>query len=78
MTEVAAVTLPHGICAAREKAHCDHDSVGAIIELINGPFGGTRLMDVRYEGETMMMFTDDMETYTVALKNETAGFKLNR
>ena len=37
---------------------------GAIIELLNGPFDGTRLMDVRYEGELIMMFTDDMETHT--------------
>ena len=40
---------------------------GAIIELMNGPFDGTRLMDVRYEGEIIMMFTDDMESHTVAL-----------
>ena len=37
---------------------------GVIIELLNGPFDGTRLMDVRYEGELIMMFTDDMETHT--------------
>jgi hypothetical protein len=40
---------------------------GAIIELINGPFDGTRLMDVRYEGEMIMMFTDDMKTHTEPL-----------
>ena len=40
---------------------------GAIIELLNGPFDGTRLMDVRYEGELIMMFTDDMETHTEAV-----------
>jgi hypothetical protein len=41
--------------------------VGATIELLNGPFDGTRLMDVRYEGEIIMMFTDDMETHTEAV-----------
>jgi hypothetical protein len=43
---------------------------GAIIELLNGPFDGVRLMDVRYNGETIMMFTNDMETQTVPLELE--------
>ncbi len=37
---------------------------GAIIELLNGPFDGVRLMDVRYDGEVIMMFTNDMENHT--------------
>lgn len=37
---------------------------GAIIELLDGPFDGVRLMDVRYDGEIIMMFTNDMETHT--------------
>jgi hypothetical protein len=37
---------------------------GAVIELLNGPFDGVRLMDVRYEGEVIMMFTNDMENHT--------------
>ena len=45
---------------------------GAIIEVLNGPFDGTRLMDVRYEGELVMMFTDDMKTHTDLVKGETA------
>jgi hypothetical protein len=45
---------------------------GAIIEVLNGPFDGTRLMDVRYEGELVMMFTDDMKTHTDLVKRETA------
>lgn len=45
---------------------------GAIIELLNGPFDGTRLMDVRYLGELIMMFTDDMTTHTEAVKTEGA------
>jgi hypothetical protein len=45
---------------------------GAIIELLNGPFDGVRLMDVSYGGETIMMFTNDMEHHTEAIKAETA------
>jgi len=45
---------------------------GAIIEVIGGPFNGTRLMDVRYDGEDIMMFTDDMVDHTELIKAETA------
>jgi hypothetical protein len=45
---------------------------GAIIELINGPFDGTRLMDVKYQGEMIMMFTDDMKNHTEPVKQATA------
>lgn len=45
---------------------------GANIEVMNGPFDGTRLMDVRYEGEMVMMFTDDMKTHTELVKEATA------
>ena len=45
---------------------------GAIIEVLNGPFDGTRLMDVRYEGELVMMFTDDMKTHTEQVKGGAA------
>ena len=46
---------------------------GAVIELLNGPFDGVRLMDVRYKGETIMMFTNDMENHTDKVaKAETA------
>jgi hypothetical protein len=37
---------------------------GATIEVIGGPFNGTRLMDVNYDGEMILMFTDDMKTHT--------------
>ena len=47
---------------------------GAIIEVIGGPFNGTRLMDVRYDGETIMMFTDDMKTHTELVKGATSSF----
>jgi hypothetical protein len=45
---------------------------GAIIEVIGGPFNGTRLMEVRYNDETIMMFTDDMKTHTELVMWETA------
>jgi hypothetical protein len=45
---------------------------GAIIEVIGGPFNGTRLMDVRYEDELIMMFTDDMKTHTERVKSKGA------
>jgi hypothetical protein len=45
---------------------------GAIIEVLGGPFDGTRLMDVIYDGEAVMMFTDDMKTHTEAVRAETA------
>ena len=47
---------------------------GAIIELLNDPFDGVRrLMEVLYKGETIMMFTNDMEHHTEAVvKAETA------
>jgi hypothetical protein len=46
--------------------------VGAIIEVMNGPFDGVRLMDVRYDGEMIMMFTNDMENHTEVIKGEAA------
>ena len=34
---------------------------GTIIEIIGGPFEGTRLMDVRCNGEMVLMFRADLE-----------------
>ena len=45
---------------------------GAIIEVLGGPFDGVRLMDVRYNDEIIMMFTNDMETHTEPAKAKTA------
>jgi len=50
---------------------------GAIIEIIGGPFNGTRLMDVRYNGELIMMFTDDMQTHTELVKEKGASASLD-
>src|SRR5579871_6913786 len=41
---------------------------GAIIKVVAGPFDGTPLMDVRYDGEVIMMFTNDMEDHTELIK----------
>jgi hypothetical protein len=48
---------------------------GAIIEVLKEPFDGTRLMDISYEDELVMMFTDDMKTHTDRVKAETARFQ---
>ena len=45
---------------------------GSIIELLNGPFDGVRLMDVRFNGEVIMMFTNDMENHTEDVVNPAA------
>jgi hypothetical protein len=45
---------------------------GAIIEVMGGPFNGTRLMEVRYNDEMIMMFTDDMKTHTELVKEHNA------
>ena len=43
---------------------------GAIIEVLDGPFDGVRLMDVRYLDEIIMMFTNDMVNHTKKLVNK--------
>jgi hypothetical protein len=48
---------------------------GAIIEILKGPFNGVRLMEVRYDGETILMFTDDMEHFTEPIKAEVSDAK---
>jgi hypothetical protein len=45
---------------------------GATIEVIGGPFNGSRIMDVRYNGEMILMFTDDMKTHTELINAQTA------
>ena len=44
---------------------------GAIIEVLGGPFNGVRLMEVRYSGELIMMFTNDMQTHTEPVEEGT-------
>jgi hypothetical protein len=45
---------------------------GSIIEVLGLPFDGARLMQVRYLGELILMFTDDMKTHTVAVVGDAA------
>lgn len=33
---------------------------GAVVKVVNGPLDGTRLVDVEWEGEVVMMFTIDL------------------
>jgi len=45
---------------------------GAIIEVIGGPFNGSRLMDVNYDDDIVMMFTNDLENHTESTKRRSA------
>jgi hypothetical protein len=51
---------------------------GAVIEVLGGPFDGVRLMDVRYNDEIIMMFTNDMETHTEKVVKAKNGLMLHR
>jgi hypothetical protein len=33
---------------------------GAVVKVVNGPLNGTRLVDVEWDGEAVMMFTIDL------------------
>ena len=33
---------------------------GAVVKVMNGPLDGTRLVDVEWDGEAVMMFTVDL------------------
>jgi hypothetical protein len=33
---------------------------GAVVKVVNGPLDGTRLVDVEWDGDTVMMFTSDL------------------
>jgi hypothetical protein len=34
---------------------------GAVVRVVNGPLDGTRLVDVEWDGEQVMMFTMDLQ-----------------
>lgn len=34
--------------------------VGAVVEVVDGPLDGNRLLDVQWNGKTVMMFTTDI------------------
>jgi hypothetical protein len=33
---------------------------GAVVKVVNGPLDGTRLVDVEWDGDEVMMFTSDL------------------
>jgi hypothetical protein len=33
---------------------------GAVVKVVNGPLDGTRLVDVEWDGEVVMLFTSDL------------------
>jgi hypothetical protein len=45
---------------------------GATIEVMGGPFDGSKLMDVKFNDEMVMMFTKDMQTHTERITAERA------
>ena len=49
--------------------------INAIIILVNGPLDGHRLVDVTWEGKTLMMFTQDMRDRCDLLEEGVASAK---
>ena len=41
---------------------------GAIVKVVDGPLDGNRLVDVNWEGKTVMMFTVDLRERGVRLE----------
>jgi hypothetical protein len=75
MPPIEEVQMKHGECfrltrTAMPIAQRNKGNVaimvpeGAAIEVLGSPFDGVRLMDVRYDSEIIMMFTNDMQTHT--------------
>jgi len=42
---------------------------GAVVKVVNGPLDGNRLVDVMWEGKTVMMFTTDIRERCVKLED---------
>jgi len=51
---LAILSLPNGKRIPRTVPK------GAIVSVVNGPLDGTRLVDVEWDGEMVMMFTIDL------------------
>jgi hypothetical protein len=51
---LAILSLPNGKRIPRTVPK------GAIVTVVNGPLDGTRLVDVEWDGEMVMMFTIDL------------------
>jgi hypothetical protein len=41
---------------------------GAIVKMINGPLNGNRLVDMTWDGKTIMMFASDIRERAVRLE----------
>ncbi len=42
---------------------------GAVVKVISGPLDGNRLVDVMWDGKTVMMFTTDIRERAVRLED---------
>jgi hypothetical protein len=51
---LAILSLPNGKRIAQTVPK------GAVVTVVNGPLDGTRLVDVEWDGKTVMMFTIDL------------------
>jgi hypothetical protein len=51
------------ICQSNRPVHAKIPVMipkGAEVEILDGPLNGNRLMDVRWDGKTVMVFTNDV------------------
>ena len=46
---------------------------GAVVTVVNGPLDGTRLVDVEWDGEMLMMFTLDLRERGTLINETSAG-----
>lgn len=49
-----------GVPAASEQKSVVRIPRDAIVQVLSGPLGNNRTLDVLYEGQTLMMFVDDI------------------
>jgi hypothetical protein len=49
-----------GVVATSEEKTVVRIPRGAAVQVLSGPIGNDRMLDVLYEGQTLMMFVDDI------------------
>jgi hypothetical protein len=49
-----------GVVAASEQKTVVRIPRDAVVQVLSGPLGNDRTLDVLYEGQTLMMFVDDI------------------
>jgi hypothetical protein len=49
-----------GVLATSEQKTVVRILRGAVVQVLSGPVGNDRMLDVLYEGQTLMMFVDDI------------------